>query len=232
MYEERIKAIREKNPFMNNVNIVYSIILDDIVDGNIPSGVKLNQNQLADEMGMSRSPIREAFIKLESDGFLIKGESGSYFVPEFDLGDYVDFGEFRLAIEPLAAYYAARYISEEELLQLKELIKKWHEVAADSDYAKLLHFDIEFHRAIVEASGNRYFIKTYETYEKRNLYYRRLVYPETNLHYSYKKHRLIYEKICEHDEIGAQEAMRMHLSFYMKNAVRRKKNKPVNMPHK
>ena len=232
MYEERIKTIREKNPFISNVNIAYSIILDDIVDGNIPSGIKLNQNQLADEMGMSRSPIREAFIKLESEGFLIKGESGSYSVPEFDLGDYVDLGEFRLAIEPLAAYYAARYISEEELLQLKGLINKWHEAAADSDHAKLLHLDMAFHRAIVEASGNRYLIQTYRMYEKRNLYYRRLVYPETNLHYSYRKHRLIYEKICEHDETGAQEAMRLHLSFYMKNAVRRTKNKPINISHK
>ena len=223
-YVSRVEKIRKQNPFTNYVDIVYEILLEDIIRQALSPEQRLKESSLANDFGMSRSPVHDALKQLEENGFITKLESsGGFRVTPFNIVDYSAFCEMRLAIEPDAAYYAARYISPEGRRNLKEIMEKYHEAARQKDFIAMIDGDHRFHYEIVKQSRNKYFIDIYNTYERTCLYYRSMVssidISTENSHYNLTKHKKIYERIIEHDEDGAKKMMYDHLKFYMNNAL-------------
>lgn len=109
-FAKSISRKRENNPFISQGELAYEVLLDAIISGNLEIGEKLNQEELSKQLNMSRTPIRDALIRLNNEKLITKGENGSY-VYRIDIKDYMEFCEFRLMIEETAAYYAARSIS-------------------------------------------------------------------------------------------------------------------------
>ncbi len=227
LYVSRVNAIRKENPFTSYVDIVYEVLLESIIRQDLEPNQKLKESTLADEFGMSRSPVRDALKMLEDNGFITKTETGGYIVTPFNIVDYADFLEMRLTIEPVAAYYAARYINAEGRKTLKKNIDNYYEAAKNHDFLSMINIDHAFHKEIVKQSKNRYFQEIYKTYEKTCMYYRSMVssvdISTENSHYNLTKHKQIYDLIVDHNEDGARKAMEDHLKFYMKNALRRMK---------
>lgn len=220
--QQKIDRLRGENPFISSRELAYNIILDSILSGELDSDKKLTQSILADELDMSRTPVKEALFKLEKDGFIEKVETASlYTVKKFDIGDFMDFSELRLAIEPDAAFRAARYINENDSKRLKSCLEVQERLAAARDMAGLIFNHTQFHKLIVEASQNKYYIDIYNTYENKSLFFNRGFMSESTISYNLLKHRLIAEKIINHCEIEAREEMKVHLSFYAKSASRR-----------
>lgn len=218
--QNKIDKLRSSNPFISSRELAHDIILNAILSGELDSSSKLTQSIIAGELEMSRTPVKEALFELEREGFIEKSGSASiYSVRQFDIGDFIDFSEMRLAIEPEAAFHAARYISDEGTAKLKHCLDVQEKLAASKDMAGLIFNHTQFHKLIVEASMNRYFIEVYNIYENKSLFFNRGFMSESTIAYNLLKHRLIAEKIMAHDETAARDEMRVHLSFYAKSAA-------------
>ena len=98
-YANRIKTIRKENPFILQSELVYRILYDDIFiyRYRVP-GSKLNQDQLASALGVSRSPVREAFERLIADGVIDRKSRNGYYVRIISMKDVTHISEFRNAI--------------------------------------------------------------------------------------------------------------------------------------
>lgn len=217
-YENVIKELKEENPFLSNTNIAHQLLLEDIVSWNLKPGEKISQESIATLFEMSRTPIRDALAQLETEGYIEKNSSSGYQVPQVRLKDYVDFFEYRLLIEPQAAYWAARNITMDELESLAENLTASEKAVEEKKIRRFLRLDQEFHDIIIHASNNDYLIEGAKVYsKKKELYAQFLVSRGEQVSSIINKHRLVYEAIHENDEDKAKEAMRSHLGFYIRN---------------
>ncbi|MDH5294672.1 MAG: GntR family transcriptional regulator, partial [Acidimicrobiia bacterium] len=89
-------------------DFVYRQIFDAVVSGRIPPGERLVQEVLAEEMDVSRTPVREALLRLESEGILAASDRGGFLVRSLDLAEVQATYELRAAVEG----YAARLVAE------------------------------------------------------------------------------------------------------------------------
>lgn len=128
-YERLTHTLLKEQPFLNQTELACELVLQEILNGQLSPGEKIPQEQLAVLFGMSRTPVRDALIRLEEERFLEKNGGAGYQVSRIRLKDYVDFCEFRLMLEAKAAYLAARYITEKQLEQLRENMERFRKAA-------------------------------------------------------------------------------------------------------
>jgi len=133
---------------------VYQILRESILTGKFQPGERLLEFKLAKELGVSRSPIREALRMLEQDGLVITMENGIVVNP-MEVEDIEEIYQCRIATEPYAGYLAALKITDEEIAELEQLVNE-AEVAYDQkESERVVDLNTEFHDRIVQISGNR-----------------------------------------------------------------------------
>ncbi len=134
--------------------VVCETLRTAIIGGVLKPGQRLMEIQLAEELGVSRTPVREAIRKLEQEGFVdITPRRGTY-VANISIKDVIDVYEIRTALDMLAAELAAERITDEELGQLKLQLKKISEVVEHEDMEKIGDYDWAFHEVLYKASRN------------------------------------------------------------------------------
>lgn len=236
--KKKLEQIKEKNPFISSTELVYRLILDDIVQHRLKPGQKLNQEQIADELDMSRTPVRDALNMLERDGFLSKGAQG-YTVYIIKVGDYMALLDLRIAIETLATRLACARIRTSEMKKIEEnlsrsvsLLEEGSRSAWDEDFnitnqkrcEEVIHalglMDQEFHRMIINASHNRYLVETYEGLTPRIHFFRYTAMDVNCCLNMVDRHKMIYEAITMRDENLAEQRMRTHLQLTVSRAMR------------
>jgi DNA-binding GntR family transcriptional regulator len=133
--------------------IVFETMREAIINGDLAPGERLMEVQLAEEMGVSRTPVREAIRKLELEGFVAMIPRKGAYVADYSIKDITDVFEIRAALESLAAGLACERITDDELDELQVLVVR---VAAikDNDLEELVKVDTEFHDRIYKASRN------------------------------------------------------------------------------
>lgn len=236
-YSEEISKLREKNPFISSMQLVYTVLLDRILDHRLPPGKKLNQEQIAIDMSVSRTPVREAFSALESEGFLEKGAQG-YSVYEMKPADYMLLLDVRMALEALAARLACsqmvsseRRMLERNLKETDEILESGFNSAWDGDFnvldeklsAELFHklgqLDYNFHKLVVESSHNRFLIDAYNKMTPMIHFFRHSALSISACLNMSERHKKIYSAIKSRDESLAEERMRTHLSLTIPRAM-------------
>lgn len=216
-YDSLTHTLLKEQPFLNQTDLAYELVLREILNGQLSPGEKIPQEQLAVLFGMSRTPVRDALIRLEEDRFLEKSGRAGYQVSRIRLKDYVDFCEFRLMLEAKAAYLAARNITGKHLEQLRENMERFREAADGKELRSILLLDKEFHDIIAQASDNFYICEALGRYRSRELLNLQLSLKEESIRFVLDKHQAIYDAICAHNEELAEKSMTSHLKFYMKN---------------
>ena len=213
---ERIQKMKNRNPFISNTDIAYNIILECILDGELLCGERLNQEALASEFGISRTPVRDALLLLEKEGFVKKEKNGHYKVYELELNDYLDFSNFRRCIEGYSAYQAAEYATSGELQEMRTNLEVMKKKKKNGDFPEFLIKDDEFHQLIIAAAKNKYISDIYEQYKNKLTFYRRMLVHEDNLQSICKKHEQIFYWIAERNEEKARLAMENHVTINLK----------------
>ncbi len=142
---------------VRRVNLAHDIsaqLSRAIVAGDFPAGAVLSEPMLARKLGVSRAPVREALIELETRGMVEFDDRGRSRVPSLTPDDLVDILRLRIALEPLAAGLAAKRPDNETgaLLELEKNIADTGRARTPAEVARL---DTEFHSGIVRASGSR-----------------------------------------------------------------------------
>lgn len=189
---------------------VFEKLETDILSGKYPRGELLTEMRLCQELGVSRTPVREALRRLQQEHILEETGKGMK-VLGITREDLQDIMELRLCIEGIAAARAAERITEEELLELKETLdlQEFYMTKQDSDHIKGM--DSKFHELIYKFSGSTVLYDTLTPLHKKVQRYRKLsVENDTRARASVEEHRLIYNAIAAHDAKAAAEQILAH----------------------
>lgn len=134
--------------------LVFESLREAIIKGRLRPGERLMEIQLAEELGVSRTPVREAIRKLELEGLVLMIPRKGAYVSQISMKDIADVFEIRRALEGLAARLAADRCTDEETEQLERLLVRIAESAERDDVSSAVSFDTDFHESLMRASHN------------------------------------------------------------------------------
>ena len=163
MDQYRLKQYMSANPDEKLRDIVAKLLYEDIINLRIRPGTKLNVNQMASELGISRTPVSEAVAYLTDIGFVVQydGQNGSY-VLSLDMSDMINLYRVREAIESEAAALCAHTVDEEIIYRLNNLADAFKVSVLKRDIQGMKDTDMPFHRLIIGSCGNPYIVSCYE----------------------------------------------------------------------
>lgn len=192
--------------------IVYEELKLLILTGKISPGMRLMEEELAEDMGVSRTPIREAIRKLEKEGLItIEPRRGAY-VSQISTKDMVEILEVRQNMEGLAAELAAQRMTEEDKEKLRDIAKAYEDAVATGDMAEMIRCDTAFHHIIVEATQNKILIQMVEQLQELVLRFRYIYYDNfKRAEQMLSEHQAIYEAIAEGDTEIARDSANLHI---------------------
>ncbi|MEH7275918.1 GntR family transcriptional regulator [Neobacillus vireti] len=193
-------------------NQVYEYLHEKIVNGIIPPGQRIVEEKVSQETGVSRSPIREAIRRLNSDGLVSVSPRGGVRVYRPTFSDFKYLYECRLGLEPTAAYYAAIRMNDEQRNHLKNLVEEMNLVIEKRDLEKLKNLSTQFHFFIVESSENPYLMKMMKQLNSLMSFYRNEVLNiPMRVEDGAKEHQAVWQAIQIRDGKAAEELMRTHI---------------------
>lgn len=134
--------------------VVCETLRDAIRKGVLAPGERLMEIQLAEELGVSRTPVREAIRKLELEGYVIMMPRRGTYVANLSIRDVNEVFEIRTTLDSLACGLAAERITDEELEHLQRLLVAIGGYIEDNDMDKIVETDMEFHDLLYQASRN------------------------------------------------------------------------------
>lgn len=182
-------------------NQAYELIRDGILNGDIPAGTKMVEEKLATELGISRTPIREALRLLTYEGLIVNKK-----VVQPTEEDLRNLFQVRMLLEGFSAKSAATYLPEEQLNLLASCIQ----IGRKGSVEEIMNANELFHRIIVQASGNSLMIDTIERM-KSIIYLFRKTVVLNNRPRLIDEHEEIYEAIRARDGKKAKKLMEDHL---------------------
>lgn len=143
---------------------LYRRLLDEIRAGRLAPGARLREVELAERLGVSRTPVREAMRLLEADGLVVHQPRLGAVVRSLDYAEIMELYEMRAVLEGTAARLAARAASDVELAELVALNADF--AAAADDQARAAEINRQFHLILQDAAKNRFLIKSISTLQR------------------------------------------------------------------
>lgn len=170
--------------------IVYLELKHKILTGEIPTGKRLMEVELAKKMNVSRTPIREAIRRLADDGLVQMTERKGAYVAQISIKDMLDVFEIREDMEGFCAFLAAGRSSDEQKKRLREIAEDYHEACINGDKMKMIYLDEEFHNYIVACCNNDTLRQLVEYVQDLSLRFRYLYYEDNTLYEETAKQHL------------------------------------------
>lgn len=192
--------------------LVCENIRQAIIDGTFSPGERLMEIQLADEMGVSRTPVREAIRKLELESFVVMIPRRGTYVADISIKDITEIYEIRTCLDTLAAGLAAERITDEELEALNRLLVEIGQHIADNNMEKIVEADTAFHDILYQASRNERLRSIINNLREQltGIRGRSMSYPGRLIE-TMEEHRTLVDSIAARDSERAQEAARVHI---------------------
>jgi len=198
---------------------LFETLRDDILKHKIENGTKLTEQSVCDMYKVSRTPVREAFQKLELDGLIEIIPNKGAFVLGLNDQDIEDMYELRKAYEVIAVKFAIDRISAEEMNKLKEIYELMEFYRHKEDAVKFMNLNTEFHQIIYNATGNRmlqHVLTSFQVYTKNtklSIEYIKSYFDDVLI-----EHKNIYEAIAGKDKEKAEIAAAVHMDNSRKRA--------------
>jgi len=191
--------------------IVFETLREAIIQGTLAPGERLMEIQLAEEMGVSRTPVREAIRKLELEGFVAMVPRKGAYVAGISVKDIVDVFEVRAALEALAAGLAAERATTEELDAMERALLYIHE-AGDDQIDSIVERDTDFHDLIYKSSRNQRLLQIITLLKEQIQRFRTTSLSQPGrLKHAVDEHKGIIEAISEHNVELASSLAREHI---------------------
>ena len=188
---------------------VYNILREMIFSGELSPGQKLVQEEIAEKLGVSRTPLIQAISRLSQDHLVeIIPRRGAY-VRMISGKELIDAFSFRCALEPLAAEMAAGNASDEDISELEAICKSFEDAAEKASDADMKKADCDFHLLICRLSGNRFMDDFMKTIINSSLSFELLLKDADEI---IAEHRAILSLIRKHESLGAKRAMGFHMN--------------------
>lgn len=189
----------------------YSLILTAIEGGTYRPGDRLVESELAERFGVSRTPVREALQRLETQAMLVR-DGRSLIVASLDHNQLAELYTVRAELEALAARLAARHATPEEVRVLAQMVEEDRRTKGDPE--ALARANKRFHRQIHLASHNRYLVQQLDlVHRTMALMARTSLAAEGRGETALAEHARIVEAIAAADGAAADRALRQHISM-------------------
>jgi len=199
---------------------VYSAIEEKILSGEYKVGEQITENRLSSELGVSRTPVREALMMLELNGLIDLIPNKGATVRGISVDDLIDIYKIRIRLEGLAASLAAERIDADGIRQLEETVELSEFYISKNDCEKIKELDSTFHSCVYRQSGSRMLEKVLsELHRSIGLYRKRSLENPGRIEKSVREHREILEAIKSKDAQKADELTALHVSAALKNLL-------------
>jgi len=200
---------------------VFDKLESDIIVGVYPRGEILTELKLVENLGVSRTPIREALRRLEQERLIEDTPKGTV-VLGITGDDLIDIMDIRQQIEGLAAYYAAKNITPEELNELRQISELQDFYYEKKDADRLRQMDDRFHVAIYEMSKRHVLCDTLRPLHRKTQRYRRLsIGSDERLAKSIQEHKDIFNAIASGNAELARDLITQHICNAKEHMIER-----------
>ena len=194
--------------------LVFEYVRKSIINGDLKPGERLMEVELAEKMGVSRTPIREAIRKLELEGLVIMEVRKGAYVADVSVKETIDILEVRSVLEGLAATIAAEKITEEEIEELNKINAEFDEAVKNNNTAEMVDKDTEFHNLIFSASRNKKLIQMVYSLQELVMRFRVIYFNEFKRAIEMpKEHKALLNAIRERDGEKAGECAQYHIDM-------------------
>ena len=192
--------------------VVCETLRDALRRGILQPGERLMEIQLAEDLGVSRTPVREAIRKLEMEGYVIMMPRRGTYVADLSIRDINEVFEIRTSLESLASGLAAERIDEDELEKLQRLLVEIGAYIKSGDMESIVRTDTEFHDLLYQASRNTRLVGIISNLREQLTRFRTtsMSFPG-RLKATLEEHRKIVEAIAQGDEKAARKAAEHHM---------------------
>lgn len=191
---------------------IYDYIKQEILSDKIPEDAILVETRLAEQMGVSRTPVREALHFLEKEGLLELLPRAGYRLRRIDWDEFEEIVHIRKVVESLAAGWAVTRIKAEELEALKENVLQSEATIQQGDLSVFPELDAQFHEILARASGSKRLIDLIQLLRSDMLRYRlKSLHRVDHASLALDGHRRILQCVLERNSIGLEDAIRDHL---------------------
>jgi DNA-binding GntR family transcriptional regulator len=197
---EKHQTLREK---------ILEMIRDAILKGTLKPGERVSEPELAERFGISRTPIREAFRQLESEGYLEVIPRKGAVVASLSERDIEEFYAIKIILEGFAAKMAAENLTEKDIERLEAINERLQKIADEGDVKNFFRVHNEFHDVFIKAAGND---KLYEMINQLVMKFKRLRLASLSqpgrMEISVEEHRNMIEAFKNHDGDRADNLVR------------------------
>jgi len=194
----------------NLTKLAYLSLKQHMLDGSLVEGSRLTEETLARQLGISKSPVREALNRLEAEGLIIIHARRGAFVRKFTLNETRDLFDLRILLEVYAVEKAV--ITAELLREMADSIERTKEHLLNGDKLAHVEEDLRFHSMIAASTGNSEFLHVFDGVQHKSILSRSKTYHLSPTS-APVNHQKIYEALKKGDREAARRAMRDHIQF-------------------
>lgn len=195
----------------------YQALRANILSGDLAPGDRVVETQLAQQLHVSRTPIREAVRQLQQEGLVVVDGSGGLRVTAISVADAVYLYDCRMALEQLSVVSACQQVNSDQLQTLEQYVIQAEALTAEPSpqlsSSQLLELDYQFHRSIAEISGNKWLVTLLDqVFDKMTLLRIQTTRHNPEVLEVRIEHRQIYEAIAQRNPDQAVQAIQQHLA--------------------
>jgi len=204
-----LKVIKKPLPL---AKIAYQALRNSILNGNLVAGEIYNEMALAKELGVSRTPVREALLELSAQELVVFLPRKGVKVNPFSRRDVEEIFELRMAIELAATENVAKHSPPRDLSKLMQSLKNQRKAMQEKDYLAYLQADRMFHSGFSELTGNRRFVSIMANLRDMvHLMGRQALARESRWHEVIEEHKRVLDAVSEGRPLRARKAMAEHI---------------------
>ncbi len=211
----------DMNEYLPLRDVVFNTLRNAILKGELKPGERLMEIQLAQRLGVSRTPVREAIRKLELEGLVLMIPRRGAIVAEITVQDLEDVLEVRAALEELAVRRACEHITEEQLQELEKAANEFKRGLETQNLLACVETDMAFHEIIYHAAQNKRLLQMLLNLREQMYRYRLEYLKDRRMHkLLIEEHDTIRYALKKHDAAKAGSAMRVHIENQKDSMVR------------
>ena len=225
MSREKLSPIRLEG-YQPLRDMVFDVLMSAIMQGQLSPGERLLEVQLADEMGVSRTPVREAIRRLELEGFVVIVPRKGAYVAGLSINDVEEVYEIRTVLETLAVRLAAQRMQPADYAQLDELAEKMGATWQEGNVDNWVSLDASFHELLYKFSRNERLVSMMSNIMEQLSRYRIISLANVEVrHNSLSEHQDLIEALKRHDSEAAAAAVEKHIENTKQSLVNMLKEK-------
>lgn len=206
-------------PHLTKTERAIQALRDAILRGTIHAGEQLTVGDLAHQLGMSPTPVREAIRVLQAEGLLKQTPHHTISAITFTEQDIADIFNLRALLEAQAVRLATPHLTAADFAELDDIDEQMRAAQAVGDHATVHHINAEWHRTIYRASHNHHLVDLIESLWRKFLWESLWTVPQHTTT-SLEQHAAITQALRAHDAEGAAKLMATHMEHGKATAVR------------